>query len=91
MATYSKEVGKLAGILGAGREKKEDKIDPAVGIILKKKVAEKVRENEVLAYIHANDEEKLIEAKIRLKEIIKITQSKVDKEETILEIITSEK
>ncbi len=87
----SKEVGKLAGILGAGREKKEDKIDPAVGIILKKKVAEKVRENEVLAYIHANDEEKLIEAKIRLKEIIKITQSKVDKEETILEIITSEK
>ena len=68
----SKEVGKLAGILGAGREKKEDKIDPAVGIILKKKVAEKVRENEVLAYIHANDEEKLIEAKIRLKEIIKI-------------------
>ncbi len=87
----SKEVGKLAGILGAGREKKEDKIDPAVGIILKKKVAEEVRENEVLAYIHANDEEKLIEAKIRLKEIIKITQSKVDKEETILEIITSEK
>lgn len=84
----SKEVGKLAGILGAGRERKEDIIDPSVGIVLHKKVAEKVKQNEVLAYIYANDEEKLIAAKTRLKEIIKMTQSKVDKEKTILEIIT---
>ena len=42
----SKEIGKLAGMLGAGREKKEDKIDPAVGIVLNKKMAEKVQEKE---------------------------------------------
>jgi len=38
----SKEVGKLASILGAGRNKKEDTIDPSVGIVLAKKVGDKV-------------------------------------------------
>jgi pyrimidine-nucleoside phosphorylase len=83
----SKEVGKLAGILGAGREKKEDVIDPSVGIVLHKKVSDKVKVNDILAYIYANDEERLREAKIKLKDIIKITQGVVEKEKTILEVI----
>lgn len=69
----SKEVGKIVGMLGAGRNKKEDSIDPTVGIELTKKVSDKVIKNEVLAYIHANDEEKLREAKLKLKEVIKIS------------------
>lgn len=83
----SKEVGKLAGILGAGREKKEDAIDPAVGIVLVKKVAEEVRKGEVLTYIHANDENKLKEAKEKVKEIIKISPNIVAQEKTILEVL----
>ena len=83
----SKEVGKLAGILGAGREKKEDVIDPSVGIVLTKKVAEEVKKGEPLAYIHANELAKLEEAKEKLKEIIKISKEKVEQEKTIWEII----
>ncbi|MCI8637002.1 MAG: pyrimidine-nucleoside phosphorylase [Clostridia bacterium] len=83
----SKEVGKLAGVLGAGREKKEDNIDHSVGIILAKKVADKVIKGDILAYIHANNEIKLKEAKIKLQEIIKISEQAVTKEQTILEII----
>ncbi len=83
----SKEVGKLAGMLGAGREKKEDAIDPAVGMVFMKKVAQKVKKNEILAYIHANDANKLKEAKVRLKEIIRISSTSVQKEKTILEVI----
>lgn len=83
----SKEIGKLAGRLGAGREKKEEEIDSIVGIVLAKKVAEEVRKNDVLAYIHANDKTKLKEAKKALKEIIKISQDKVNKEKTILEVL----
>lgn len=83
----SKEVGKLAGMLGAGREKKDDSIDPAVGIVLTKKVADKVQKDEALAYIYANDEEKLRKAKIKLKEIIKISQDVARKEKTIFEVI----
>ncbi len=83
----SKEIGKLAGILGAGREKKEDNIDHAVGIILTKKVSDKIENGEILAYIHANDETKLKEAKTKLQEIIKISKQEINKEKTILEIV----
>ena len=83
----SKEIGILVGNLGASREKKEDKIDATVGIVLHKKVANPVKKGEILAYIHANDEKKLEEAKEKLKKIIKISSGVVRKEDTILEII----
>lgn len=83
----SKEIGKLAGFLGAGREKKEQDIDATVGIVLAKKVAHKVNNKDVLAYVHANDEEKLQIAKQKLKDIIKISQDNVLKENTIWEIM----
>lgn len=68
----AKEVGKVACNLGAGRVKKEDKIDYAVGIKLCKKVSEHTKSGEELAYIYANDMEKLKIAKQKLKMIIKI-------------------
>lgn len=83
----SKEIGKLVGRLGAGREKKEDAIDPSVGIVLVKKVGDSVETGEVLAYVHANDESKLQEAKKRLKEIIKISDKPIQKEPVILKMI----
>lgn len=83
----SKEVGKLTGMLGAGREKKEDVIDPSVGIVLTKKVADRVNKNDVLAYVYANDEDKLRKAKIKLKEIVKVSEDVVEREKTIWEVI----
>lgn len=83
----SKEIGKLAGFLGAGREKKEQDIDATVGIVLAKKVADEVNNKDVLAYVHANDEEKLQIAKQKLKDIIKISQDNVLRENTIWEIM----
>ena len=83
----SKEIGKLAGMLGAGREKKEDLVDPSVGIVLTKKVADRVEKNEVLAYVYANDKNKLREAKARLQAIVKVSNVAVQKEKTIWEII----
>jgi len=71
----SKEVGKIVGMLGAGRDKKEDMIDTTVGIVLTKKVTDFVKKGEILAYIHANDKNKLKDAKLRLKEIITISTS----------------
>jgi thymidine phosphorylase len=51
--------------LGAGRAKKGDPIDHAVGFLILKKVGDEVREGEPLFEIHANDEEKLKEARRR--------------------------
>ncbi len=41
--------------LGAGREQKEDDIDPNVGIYLNHQINEYVKENEPLLYIYKND------------------------------------
>lgn len=65
----AEEIGKLSVFLGGGRIRKEDKIDPAVGIILNKKVGDKVEKEDIVAYIHANDKDKAEEAVRRLKEI----------------------
>ena len=53
-------------LLGAGREEKESKIDLSVGIVLKKKVGNRININENLAEVHYNDSEKLKEAKKKL-------------------------
>jgi pyrimidine-nucleoside phosphorylase len=47
-------IGHAAMLLGAGRETMEDIIDPAVGIILNKKVGDSVNNGEVLCYIYTN-------------------------------------
>ncbi len=52
------QVGRLAAYLGAGREKKEDDINPRVGFWFERKVNDEVNEGEILGYIHADDEEK---------------------------------
>ena len=62
----SRLVGESAMLLGAGREKKESKIDLSVGITLKKKVGSRVNANENLAEVYYNDSEKLKKAKNKL-------------------------
>ncbi len=83
----AKEIGKIACGLGAGRIKKEDKIDNSVGIVLNKKVGEKVNKNEVLAYIYSNNEQKLEYAKKELYDIIKIGEEKFKNQKTIIKVI----
>lgn len=68
----AEDIGKLACYLGAGRVNKDDKIEPDVGIVLNKKVGDEVLEDDFLAYICANDENKLMEAEKRILKIYKI-------------------
>jgi pyrimidine-nucleoside phosphorylase len=55
-------IGQASVVLGGGREKKEDAIDPAAGIVLEKKVGDAVRAGEPLCTVHYNVEERLREA-----------------------------
>jgi pyrimidine-nucleoside phosphorylase/thymidine phosphorylase len=56
------QVGVASLVLGGGREKKEDSIDPAVGIVLHKKVGDAVVENEPVCMLHYNSDARLSEA-----------------------------
>ncbi len=56
---HARIVGEAAVTLGAGRAKKGDPIDHAVGFIIHKKVGDRVEAGEPLFEIHANDETKL--------------------------------
>ncbi len=60
---HARIVGEASVALGAGRAKKGDPIDHAVGFLIHKKVGDKVEAGEVLFEIHANDAEKLAEAR----------------------------
>lgn len=51
------EIGKAAMMLGAGRETKDDIIDPAVGVTVHKKLGDEVEEGERIFTIHANNKE----------------------------------
>jgi pyrimidine-nucleoside phosphorylase len=59
-------VGLAAVALGAGRQKVDSKIDPAVGFTLLRKVGEPVKAGEPVVRIHYNDEGPLKDVKARL-------------------------
>ena len=69
------QVGTACVILGGGRERKEDSVDPAVGIVLHKKVGDKVSTGEPLATIYYNAEIRADRAKKLLEESYRISDS----------------
>ena len=58
---HARMIGEAAVVLGAGRAKKGDPVDHAVGLIIQHKVGEKVEKGETLYTIHANDLTKQIQ------------------------------
>ena len=61
--TDTEKIGIASVILGAGREKKGDPIDPSAGIVLKKKTGDYVKKGEPLAVFYTDDEGKIEGAK----------------------------
>lgn len=61
--TDAEKIGMASVILGAGREKKGDPIDPSAGIVLKKKTGDYVKKGEPLAVFYTDDEGKIEGAK----------------------------
>lgn len=83
----AEKIGVTSVHLGAGRVKKEDDIDKAVGIIVCKKISDKVQVGDVLAYVYANDEEKGKKAVEDIKEAYKLCNTKVETPKYIIDII----
>ena len=82
------EVGICSLILGGGRETKESEIDLAVGIVLEKKVGDLVKKGDVLAYLYANDEDKLSASMKRLSQAYTISETKADERKLVYGIVS---
>ncbi len=52
-AIHAEQVGRVVGLLGAGRRRKGDTIDPVVGLLLRTKVGDHVTQGDPLVEIHA--------------------------------------
>lgn len=74
------EVAKACKLLGAGRDKKEDSIDFSVGVLLDKKIGDKVEEGEILGTIKANCLELAEQACVLLFDAFEITDIIVEPE-----------
>lgn len=66
------EIGIAAMLLGAGRATKEDKIDLAVGLMLRKKVGDKIEKSEPLVTVYSN-RENIEDVKAKIYENISIS------------------
>ncbi|HEX7286082.1 MAG TPA: thymidine phosphorylase [Candidatus Angelobacter sp.] len=62
-AIMCEQIGTACVLLGGGREKKEDSVDPAVGIMVHKKLGDKITAGEPLCTIHYNSAERLERAR----------------------------
>ncbi len=73
--TQCENFGIACVVLGGGREKKEDSIDPSVGLVFHKKVGDPVRRDEPLCTIHYNSDARLAEARRVVEESYRIERS----------------
>jgi pyrimidine-nucleoside phosphorylase len=74
-STQCELLGVACVVLGGGREKKEDSIDPAVGLVFHKKVGDAVSHGEPLCTIYYNSEARLAEARGLVEESYRIEPS----------------
>ena len=78
------EVG-LAGLeLGVGRAKKEDRVDPAAGIVIEAPVGARVRAGDTLAVVHARSEELVQKVIPRLHKAWKLSAAEVTRPPHVL-------
>jgi pyrimidine-nucleoside phosphorylase len=83
----AEKIGISAMMLGAGRSKKEDSIDPAVGIVMHKKLGDLVRDGESVATLHINKGDNTKQAVELLRSAITVSKDPSKKPEMIKEII----
>lgn len=86
----AEEIGLAAMSLGAGRETKESAIDLSVGIVLRKKVGDRVGKGETLAELHAGDPDsgRLAEIKERVFRSFRFAAEPVPPKTLIHAIVT---
>jgi len=80
-------IGRASAMIGAGRDKKEDLIDPAVGLILEVKTGQRVDAGSVLCRLYHTREDKLEEAAELVEDAFRISSTAPERRPLILEVV----
>jgi pyrimidine-nucleoside phosphorylase/thymidine phosphorylase len=80
-------IGQASAMIGAGRDTKDDAIDPAVGVILEVKVGQKVDSGGVLCRLYYTQEEHVDEAAQLVEDAFRISSNAPESRELILEVV----
>ncbi len=81
-------IGQASAMMGAGRDTKEDAIDPAVGVILEVKVGQKIEPGSILCRLYHTGDEHVAEAAELVEDAFRISQHPVDERDLILEVVS---
>ena len=81
-------IGTACVVLGGGRNKKEDGIDPAVGIVMRRKLGDRVAAGEPICTIHYNSETQAGEAAALLQNSFSVAESAPTKKPLIHRVIS---
>jgi thymidine phosphorylase len=87
-AIQCEQAGTACVILGGGRERKEDSVDPTVGFVLHKKVGDPVTAGEAICTVHYNSESRGERAKALLQESFGIGEAPPEARPLVHRIIT---
>jgi pyrimidine-nucleoside phosphorylase len=83
-AIACEKVGTACVILGGGRERKEDSVDPAVGIVVHKKIGDRVSAGEPLCTIHCHSDAQAARAKTLVQESYQIEDAPPARETSLI-------
>ena len=90
-AIACEQVGTACVILGGGRERQEDAVDPAVGLVLHRKVGDRVKKGERLATIHYNSDTRGQRAKKLMEESYQVGAAAPAKRALVHRVIQKDK
>lgn len=83
----AEDIGRASSMIGAGRDTKEDTVDPAVGVILEVKVGHKVDAGSVLCRLYYTGEERVDEAADMVEDAFRISGQQAEERNLILEVV----
>ena len=83
----AEKIGSACVELGAGRLRKEDVIDPAAGVILRKKTGDRVEAGDVIAVLCCSDDKLFEKAKEKFTSSFEIGSAKSDKKPVLIDIV----
>jgi len=84
----AEDIGRAAMMIGAGRDRKEDQIDPAVGVILEVKPGHRVETDSVLCRLYYTREDHVEEAAQLVEDAFRISNQPPEEYDLILEVVS---